>query len=150
MRRTGPALAAAVALACGPGGEWDRYRGDLDGMHERGVIRFLMPAVGGIDGLPRGRTPLEAERRLAARFAETHGLEAVWVPVESYDQLIPALLDGRGDVIVANYTVTPERQREIAFGRPFVHVREVVVAHADSAPIASGADLAGRTIVVRR
>jgi len=100
--------------------------------------------------LPRGRTPLRAEQRVAEWFAESRQLEAIWVPITEYDQLIPALLEGRGDVIVANFSVTPEREREIAFGTPLVRVYEVAVTHRDSTPVATAADLVGRTVTVRR
>ena len=34
------------------------------------------------------------------------------------DQLIPALREGRGDIVAANLTVTPERAKEVDFTRP--------------------------------
>jgi ABC-type amino acid transport substrate-binding protein len=42
-------------------------------------------------------------------------MHVVFVPV-SRDQLIPALLEGRGDIAVANLTVTPERREVVEFG----------------------------------
>lgn len=146
-----PVVCAAVLTACGGAdGGPVRFTDDFDRIRERGEIRFLVPAVGDADGLPRGRTPLRADRRVAGLFAEAHGLEPIWVPVERYDDLIPALREGRGDVIVATLTITPERQAVIDFGAPLIAVREVVVTHRDSAPVARAADLVGRTVTVRR
>ena len=127
----------------------ERFTGDFDAIRERGRIRFLAPSIS-TTGIPRGRTPLQAERRLAGFFAELRGLEPEWVWVEEYSDLIPALQDGRGDVIVANYTATPERRERIEFSAPFVRVREVIVSNINSAPIATSADLENRTISVRR
>ena len=124
-------LLSGVVLACSQESEVRivRYTGDLDELRSRGTIRFLAPTVHVPHGLPRGRTPLQGERRLAELFAAARGLGVEWVWVEEYADLVPALKEGRGDVIVANYTVTPEREAEIAFSSPIVHVREVAVTH---------------------
>ena len=128
----------------------ERYTGDFAEIRSRGEIRFLAPLLSQANGLPRGRTPLDAERRMAELFAHTLELEPVWVWVENYADLIPALREGRGDIITANYTVTPERQEEVAFGPAVARVREVIVSHPDSAPIGGLEDLVGRTVTVRR
>ena len=128
----------------------ERYTGDYGEILSRGTIRFLAPLALGTQGLPRARTPLHAERRLAEFFAYATDLEPEWVWVEEYADLIPALQEGRGDVIVANYTVTPERQAAIDFSPAFARVREVIVTHPDSAPITTPGDLVGRTVSVRR
>lgn len=152
MRRGILLLAVALAtVACGSNeGGRERFTGDFGAIRTRGQIRFLAPLESSSSGIPRGRTPLQAEQRLAGLFATVRELEPVWVWVDEYDDLIPALREGRGDVIVANFTVTPERQGEIAFSAPFASVREVVVTHADSAPITTPADLVGRTVSVRQ
>ena len=145
-------LLLGVVLACSQESEVRvvRHTGDLAELRGRGTIRFLAPTINVPLGLPRGRTPFQGERRLAELFAEVRGLDVEWVWVEEYADLVPALKEGRGDVIVANYAVTPEREAEIAFSSPIVHVREVVVTHPDSAPVTTPADLVGRTVAVRR
>ena len=35
------------------------------------------------------------------------------------DELLPALVAGRGDIAAANLTITPERQRMVDFTPPF-------------------------------
>ncbi len=145
----------AAGLACNEAQEIPEvtevlHTGDLAEIQSRGTIRFLAPSVEVTHGLPRGRTPLQGERRIAELFAAVRGLDAEWVWVEEYAGLVPALQEGRGDVIVANYTVTPEREAGIAFSSPIVHVREIVVTHPDSALVATPADLVGRTVSVRR
>jgi ABC-type amino acid transport substrate-binding protein len=50
-----------------------------------------------------------------------------FVPV-SRDELLPALLDGRGDIVMGNLTVTPERQKVVDFADPWIgNVDEIVV-----------------------
>lgn len=41
-----------------------------------------------------------------------------FVPV-SRDDLIPALLEGKGDIVMADLTVTPERRKTVDFVDPW-------------------------------
>lgn len=52
------------------------------------------------------------------------------VPTD-YDQLIPMLLEGKGDIIAADLTVTPAREKEVAFSKPFQKVDEVIVTRKE-------------------
>ena len=60
-----------------------------------------------------------------------------FVPV-SRDRLIPALLAGEGDLVAANLTVTPERERQVDFSEPYLEdVKEVVVTGPASPELAA-------------
>ena len=61
---------------------------------------------------------MEIELALAEAYAARQGLEAVFVYVESREDLIPDLLAGNGDLIAANLTVTPARKNLVAFTVP--------------------------------
>lgn len=52
------------------------------------------------------------------------------IPVD-YDQLIPMLLAGKGDVIAANLTIKPSREERVAFSRPLREVRELLVTRKE-------------------
>ena len=54
------------------------------------------------------------ERELLAGFCRVHGLALEVVPVRDFDQIIPMLLRGEGDVI-AGIVDTPARRERIAF-----------------------------------
>jgi membrane-bound lytic murein transglycosylase MltF len=71
------------------------------------------------------------------------------LPVPS-DQLIPMLLSGRGDMIAARLTVTPERSVQVLFSAPYREVDELVVGHSAIADVKFVHDLADRRIAVRR
>jgi membrane-bound lytic murein transglycosylase F len=145
-----PAPAPAPAPTPVPAAPEDpRYTGDLGALKERGVLRILVPQQLQPDRLPRGDLSLDYERRLAAGFAEAEGLKARVVYLPRYDDLLPALLDGRGDLVVARLTVTPERRRQVAFSLPLQLVREQVVTRADDAALKLPAQLAGRKLHVR-
>jgi membrane-bound lytic murein transglycosylase MltF len=67
------------------------------------------------------------------------------------DELEPRLLDGRGDIVAANVTVTPERLERADFSNPLVtNVSEIVVSGPESQPIAAVDDLSGREVFVRK
>jgi membrane-bound lytic murein transglycosylase MltF len=72
----------------------------------------------------------------------------MFVPMP-FSDLIPALLDGRGDVIAAGMTVTPKREQQVAFTKPYLpEVREVVVTAKGVEEIHSIEDLAGRSVYI--
>lgn len=68
-----------------------------------------------------------------------------------FSQLVPSLLEGKGDIIAAGLTITPERQEEVAFSRPYIkHVKEIVVASKDAQEIKKAADLSGKSAIVTK
>jgi membrane-bound lytic murein transglycosylase MltF len=72
-----------------------------------------------------------------------------FVPL-SRDELIPALLEGKGDVVMADLTVTPERQEIVDFLDPWIAgVEEIVVASPRAPQITSVDDLSGKDVFVR-
>jgi ABC-type amino acid transport substrate-binding protein len=73
-----------------------------------------------------------------------------FVPVP-FEELIPALREGRGDLAAAFLTITPEREKAVAIasGRGLV-VNEIVVAHEGATGLARVEDLAGRRVHVLR
>jgi membrane-bound lytic murein transglycosylase MltF len=76
-------------------------------------------------------------------------VHVVIVPM-SRDQLYPALTSGKVDMVAAMVTVTPEREKLVAFSEPTrTNVSEVVVTGPGAPPIASLDDLAGQDVFVR-
>ena len=66
-----------------------------------------------------------------------------------FEELIPALMDGRGDIVAAGLTVTPERQKVVDFTKPYIkNVNEIVVASKTVLGLNDLEDLAGRKIHV--
>ncbi len=121
-----------------------KWTGDLDGMIKRRLIRVLVPYSKTqyfIDqGVQRGlayEAGKKFEDEVNARLKTGNlRIQVVFVPM-SRDQLFPALLDGRGDLVAAALTVTPERLKQVAFGPPTrKNVSEIVV----TGPGVPGAD----------
>jgi len=64
-----------------------------------------------------------------------------------FDELLPALLDGRGDIVASGLTVTDMRRRKVAFSLPYrTNVSELVVGNTRSERIVRLEDLSGKKI----
>ncbi len=125
------------------------YTGDLAVLKNRGKLRILIPAnIGGAFYLPRKGWPVDAQHETASSFARRHGLEPVLVPVASFADMIPSLLEGKGDIIAANLTVTERRREEIAFSVPLTTVHQQVLVAQDQTGIQGVKDLVGKRVMV--
>jgi membrane-bound lytic murein transglycosylase F len=122
---------------------------DLKQIRWRRELRVLLPNTRtALSYTPDAASSHEYEIDLVKRFAEKHYLEIDWVHVDRWDDLIPSLLAGKGDLIAANITVTESRKNKVSFTVPIDSVREkLVVRKGDQ--INSPADLIGREVAVR-
>jgi membrane-bound lytic murein transglycosylase MltF len=135
------------------------WTGDLDGMVKRRVIRVLV-APSRTSYWLNGARQTGAEYELLKAFQEevnkhhqTQGKHihtiVAFIPT-SRDQLIPRLLEGRGDIAAGILTVTPERLEQVDFGEPFFRgVKEIAVTGPGSPELASVDDLSGKEVFVR-
>lgn len=67
----------------------------------------------------------------------------------AWDGIIPALLAKKFDVIFNSMGISPERQKVIAFSRPYYEATGIFVAARDSQPDLSPQGLAGKSIGVQ-
>ena len=142
--RAAPSAEVESAIARAP-----RYTGDLKELRARARLRILIPAnVGGVFYLPREGWPVEAQHEAAASFARSQGLEPELVTIEQFGDMIPALRDGRGDIIAANLTVTEPRRKLIDFSVPLTTVRQQVLVAASQDAITRAAHLIGKRVMV--
>jgi membrane-bound lytic murein transglycosylase MltF len=135
------------------------WHADLDGMARRRVIRALVVYSRTLYFVDGGRqygvsyeTLRAFEAELNRRLGTRHGakVEILYLPVRR-DELVAALVEGRGDIAVADLAVTPERAQRVDFSVPFATgVHDLVVTGPGSPPIATADDLSGRDVFVRR
>lgn len=135
-----------------------KWTGDFDGMIKRRRIRVLVTYNKThyfVDrGTQRGLTyeafrlfEDDLNKKVKSKNLRVH---VVFVPV-GRDDIIPALLEGRGDIAAANLTVTPERMKQVEFSDPtYKNVSEIVVTGPGTEPIATVDDLSGREVYVRK
>ena len=146
------------ALAGLVGAAGERHTGDLDQIRERGVLRALVTYSRTEFFLDHGRIrgiqaellrDLERQLNKGVERPEER-LRVRFLPV-TFDQLIPALEAGLGDVAAAFLTVTPERRERVSFAvSRRLAVDEIVVTHPSARPVKALEDLAGRSVYVLR
>lgn len=125
--------------------------GDFDDILRLGKLRILVPQdFTSVTYLPRRRSPLAEQQRIAEAFAESHGLTPELVLVKNFAELIPALESGKGDIIINNLTINEQRRKKISFSVPVDHVKEQIVVRKDEKRISRVRDLDGKTIMVNR
>lgn len=120
----------------------------------RVLIHFSRTKFFVANGVPRGfehdfMKEFEAFHNRGTRRGQVR-IPVIFIPVV-FDQLIPMLREGRGDVAAGLLTITEARKERVTFTRPYIrNVSEVVVAHADAPPIPTIEDLGGRKVHVLR
>ncbi len=123
------------------------HTGDLTRIRELGTLRILVH-LGDTRHLARNDHAESPNISRLERFAEQQGLEPRVVAVAEFADLIPALREGRGDVIASNMTVLPERKHRVNFTLPLDTTREYIVTRREE-PLDARSDLAGRTLSVQ-
>jgi membrane-bound lytic murein transglycosylase MltF len=132
--------------------------GDFDEMIQHRRIRALVTYSKTFYFIDRGRhyglsyEKLKEFEKFVNKKLKTKTLKfhVVFIPV-SRDQLIPSLLNGLGDIAVANLTITTQRQKQVDFSNPFLtDVKELIVTGPSAPSIKSIDDLSGNEIHVRR
>ncbi len=128
--------------------------GDLDEMKKRKFVRVLVSSSQTNFFLVNGR-PHGFEYELAKkyeRFLNTgvprkeFQTQLLFIPVP-FNQLIPALIAGKGDIAAGGLTINPERQQQVSFSDPyFSHVDEVVVSHKGMQDITHLDELSGHMV----
>ncbi|MFG0516025.1 MltF family protein [Kluyvera intermedia] len=139
------------------------WMGDLPGMQDRRVIRVLTTYSKTFffitKGQQRGATHdifAAFEQSLNAQLAKDKKLKQrhlkvriIFVPV-TRDTLFSALNEGKGDIAAANLTITPSRQKEVAFTEPlYSGIKELLISGPASPQVKNLDDLSGKTVFVR-
>jgi membrane-bound lytic murein transglycosylase F len=127
----------------------EKAMGDLVAIRERQVLRVLTKNTSATYFMHRGEQK-GFEYELVRELADSLGLRLQIIVPPRGDLLVPWLLEGRGDLIAAAMTVTPERERDVRFSHPYRDEIEQVVQRTAEPALQEPQDLAGRTVVVRR
>src|SRR5689334_17655727 len=129
---------------------------DWPGIERRGLLRVLVPRDRTnfffVENRLRGleyELVHEFERSLLpAPGGARPQVDVAYVPVE-FDRLLPALLEGLGDVAAGGLTITAERAQQVAFTEPYLgDVAEIVVASSCAPPLAAIESLSGQLVIV--
>ncbi|MEO1337694.1 MAG: transporter substrate-binding domain-containing protein, partial [Myxococcota bacterium] len=124
-------------------------KGGLRTIQRRKELRILIPGSSSTY-LPRPGLPALDDIAKSEAFARSIGVEPKFVLVEKYEDLIPALIAGRGDVIAAQLTVTRQRARRVSFTRSTLGTAEILVGRAGAENLPTSVEqLDGRQVFVR-
>jgi len=134
-----------------------RWTGDYDAMVARRKIRVLIPFSRTFFFLDGGEQRglavdwlREFEKTVRDDVTSEKDQPIIFFIPTRRDRLISGLAEGRGDIAVANLTITEERQKQVAFSEPFQrNVSEVVVTPKKRPELRSPDDLSGITVHVR-
>ena len=108
---------------------------DLADLKKRGTLRALV-----VDGSPafislRRGDPSGFEREILDGFCRLHGLRLELVEVPTWEELVPALVEGRGHIIAGGVNDTPARRKLIDFTVEVFPTRDVVLTRRPTLPI---------------
>ena len=134
------------------------FTGDFDEMVAHKVVRvgvtFNRTFYFVDKGVQRG-VAYEYGRLMEDKINEKVGggnikVHVFFVPLPR-EKLLPALIDGRVDMVAALLTITPEREKLVDFSDPTrTNVSEILVTAPGTPPLSGIDDLAGRRVFVRR
>jgi len=135
----------------------EQWTGDLDEMETQRMIRVL--TVYGLGryfldgGQEKGLTYdlfKAFENFINERLDKRHvRLHVVFIPV-ARDELLPGLIEGRGDIVAAGVAITPELEAMVDFTIPLTKEISQILVTGPSAPqIAAIDDLSGKTVYLR-
>ncbi|HZM86937.1 MAG TPA: lytic transglycosylase F [Blastocatellia bacterium] len=136
--------------------KFERHTNDLDEMLKRRTIRALVviDPIGFfyVGGLPGGAMyeALQAFQSFINRKLKTGAtkVEVSFLPV-SIGQIEAALEEGMGDIIATLVTITPERQRRVAFSTPIWRdVTQIIVTAPEYGAVSTFEALGGKEVYV--
>ena len=134
-----------------------KWTGDLDGMIQRRIIRVLTTYSKTSYFIDRGTQrglvcdsfslfEDDLNKKLKNKNIRVHVL---FLPV-AHDDLIPALLEGRGDIVAAGTMITDPSKEQVDFTSPTrAGVSAIVVTGPGAPPVARVEDLAGKEVYLR-
>lgn len=156
-----PAPKAAAPGASAPSGSLPvgmrPWKGDFDAMVERHLIRALVPSSKTFYYVEKGRpsglsydvfTAFEQDVNKSVK-AKALKVRVVFLPTPR-DEIIDALVTGKGDVVFADMTITPARRERVDFSDPmYSDIREVVVTAPGLPQVTAIEQLSGQEVFVR-
>ena len=124
---------------------------DWPGIIKSGVLRIITPYSFKFNQQTADK-PLSynSELKFIVDFARFHKLKPVFITVKEFSNLIPSLINGYGEVIVANLTVTEARQKLLHFTNPVSYSIENLIVSQKMTKKLSRKNLGSLRIGVRR
>lgn len=125
------------------------HANDLDTIRANNAIRVAIdlgaPPFGTKDNTLK---PIGSDVETAELLARDLGVKLEIVPTTGANR-VPFLLTNKADLVIASFSITPERQKVVAFSVPYAAIQAVVGAPKDMA-LTSLDQLVGKTVISTR
>jgi len=120
----------------------------LDGIQARGVLVVLTRNAPTTFYYDQNGAPAGYEFELAQDFADTIGVEARFVILDTVTDILEGITAGQGDIAAAGLTRTAERMYNYRFGPDYKRIRQQLVCNRNNDYPRRLADLPGHSIEV--
>jgi polar amino acid transport system substrate-binding protein len=119
------------------------YASDMADLKARGKLIMLCSPHPRSDFIRRdGEGYLGLDYEIMKTFAAANDIALEVRPVPNFSDLIPWLVEGKGDVIASSFSITEEREETVDFSSSYFPVKIMVIAKRDST-IEGAEDLPG-------
>lgn len=143
------AVAAFFGIKSGTSNNSSANESSVSAIKKRGVLRVAvfgdLPPYGWVDD--HGNR-VGYDVRLARQMAKDMGVKVKFTQVNANNR-VDTLNSNKADIILANFTVTPERKQVVDFAKPYMKVSVGVVSPKNS-PITSASQLKGKNLIVNK
>ena len=143
------AVAAFFGIKSGTSNNTSANESSVSAIKKRGVLRVAvfgdLPPYGWVDD--HGNR-VGYDVRLARQMAKDMGVKVKFTQVNANNR-VDTLNSNKADIILANFTVTPERKQVVDFAKPYMKVSVGVVSPKNS-PITNASQLKGKNLIVNK
>lgn len=121
----------------------------VSAIKKRGTLRVAvfgdLPPYGWVDD---NGNRVGYDVRLARQMAKDMGVKVKFTQVNANNR-VDTLNSNKADIVLANFTETPERKQVVDFAKPYMKV-SVGIISPKSAPITSAKQLKGKNLIVNK
>ncbi len=143
------AVAAFFGIKSGTSNNSSANESSVSAIKKRGVLRVAvfgdLPPYGWVD---EHGNRVGYDVRLARQMAKDMGVKVKFTQVNANNR-VDTLNSNKADIILANFTMTPERKQVVDFAKPYMKVSVGVVSPKNS-PITSASQLKGKNLIVNK
>ena len=143
------AVAAFFGIKSSKNNNNNANESSVTAIKKRGVLRVAvfgdLPPYGWVDD--HGNR-VGYDVRLARQMAKDLGVKVKFTQVNANNR-VDTLNSNKADIVLANFTETPERKQVVDFAKPYMKVSVGVVSPKNS-PITSASQLKGKNLIVNK
>lgn len=121
--------------------------GDLASLKQLGKLRILALRQFEVSD---AHNESSFQRKMVLNFAKQAGLKPAWVYVDDQKDLVPYLLEGKGDIVIGDGAFASESNPKVAKTLPMAVVRYEIISRKGAPAIKRPGDLSGHRIAIKQ